>query len=371
MIRLNRILILMLLAVCSCVEYTDLNTNEDTTVSVYCVLKEEDTQVLELCYVRGKGETGFLPVEDAKIYLYTESGLAAEFKQESGVRYLASFRPECGMTYRLAVHIPNRDSLYAEAKMPDDFEVFCFPPRPDYLWLREKCVFSYELRRIDRTVGTLEPSYGEVFAQKCNLWVFPLNQYYYRDLKEGWVHYNDLISTDHPNLDPFNVSGFSLESLPCFSEECMSHYDLSLRQALTWMKEYFPNLPMCRKFVHINQPANFDNGQNIYDPSVVHYSKKSFVLATDFITEYLPWTVSSSSIPRFPLYPGYNIYEFVSVSDGLDKYLRDLYIKDLNRNNMAMLYRTENLYTNIENGVGIFGAQIHRFNRGLAAGYLN
>ena len=42
---------------------------------------------------------------------------------------------------------------------------------------------------------------------------------------------------------------------------------------------------------------------------------------------------------------------------GYDRYLKDVYTKHFNKDNLALSqYDTDNIYTNINGGIGIFGA---------------
>lgn len=357
MTRLSHIVcLLFLLLVCSCVETIVMDPEEDLPVAVYCVLQEEDTQVLELYFVKGKAQEGFIPVTEAEISVISNGDRVASFQKEGGARWSANFRPEYGKSYRLEILIPGHETISAETRMPDDFEVFCYSPRDTYQ--EPYAVFSYELRREYRIPG--KTVYTEPFLVKCNLWVFPLNQWVFFP---DHVSYNELIATDHPNADLFNVSGLALGDLPCFQDSVMARFPSNYQLFQRWFPAFYPDLPMCRSFVHINQPAMFDNGQDIWAPTTIHYSKQSFILATDFITEFeyrpLP---SDPRLPWAPSAPGYNFYEFYSVSDELDQYLKFLYVKDFNQNDITMLYRTENVYSNVQNGMGIFGARMRRMN---------
>jgi len=166
------------------------------------------------------------------------------------------------------------------------------------------------------------------------------------------------------------VSGTTLKELPCFKEESYSQFNQFYRNALLWLSIDHPNLPMCRNFVHINHPKQFNNEQDITSPTCVHYSTGSFILSTNFITNFETKENPNNPLaPIHPLSPGNNLYEFISVSDDLDLYLRDLYKIDMNRDNITQLYCAENIHSNIKNGIGIFGAKIKRYSRPSMIGY--
>lgn len=358
-----------LLAVGSCVEPIIMDSHEDLPVAVYCVLKESDTQTLELFYTKSKSQSDYIPISDAEVALYHDNEKVADFSY-NGSLWEADFRPNCGETYILNIQIPGKEMISAKTTMPLDFTAFCF-----YHYHTQKVAVladlpsycfsvSFELRVLHQSPSHPD-MYGTPFDDKCNLWIFPLSQWIYFD--SDYV-YNELITTDHPNADLFNQTGITLKDLPCYQEESYSKFSQLYRLFLLWMPEYIPDLPMCRNFVHIKHPAFFNNHQDVSEESTIHYSTSSFLLSTNYVTEN-EIRVNHSGISHGPLLPYQTYYEFISVSDELDNYLRDLYIKDLNRDNMSILYSTDNVYSNVNNGLGIFGSEIHRINLSTSGGY--
>jgi hypothetical protein len=357
------------LLVSSCVETIVMDSHEELPVAVYCVLEESDTQTLELYFAKGKSYTEYSPITEAEVSLYCFDEKVADFIHYYGAVWKASYKPECSRLYQLQIQIPQRDLISAKTKMPDNFDVFCFWEHKEGIMDLSGYAFTYELRVLHRSPSHPD-TYGTPFNNKSNLWVFPLSQWTEGKPNQEEYQYNELIATDHPYADLFNVSGLLLKELPCFQEESYSQFNQFYRDDLLWMPERFPDLPMCKNFVHINHPAHFDNGQDITAPDCTHYSTGSFVLSTNFITEYeVRDNPDNPLAPITPLFPGDNYYEFISVSDELDLYLRDLYIKDLNRDNMSLLYSTENIHSNIDNGTGVFGAKITRYNFDSCMGY--
>jgi len=372
--RIARPFLLSALLLNSCVETILMDTHEDLPVVVYCVLEEKETQTLELYFAKGKSKAEYIPVTDAEVSLYCYDEKVANFHRDGSV-WIVDYQPECGQMYQLKIQIPQREPISAIVKMPDNFHVFCFWAHVDEQWdgigdfPDRMYTFSYELRVLYQSPSHPD-TYGTLFAGKSNLWVFPLSQW-----SDAWPlreepQYNELITTDHPYADLFNVSGITHKELPCFQEKSYSQFNKNYRNLLLWLSNDYPDLPMCRNFVHINHPAHFNNGKDISSTSCAHYSTGSFILSTNFITDFeTKENPLNPFAPILPLYPGYNNYEFISVSDELDLYLRDLYIKDLNRDNLTQLYCTENIHSNIKNGIGIFGAKIRRFSRPPMIGY--
>ena len=366
---------IILLLAGSCVEPIVMDRHEDLPVVVYCVLKDADTQSLELYYAKGKTKQEYVPVTEAEVSLYSFDEKVAEFEYD-GSEWKLDYHPQFGNKYRLVIQLADGAQLSAETRMPDNVDLFCFAHHqfpievdrdnpPSYGFS-----FSYELRLLNRSPSHPD-TYGTAYQGALNLWIYALNQWAFYSWMPEYMSHNELITTDHPGVDLFNASGISLKELPCFQEESLSQFNRYYRYALNWMLDYMPDLPMCREFVHINQPVGFNNGQDTSDPATVHYSEISFLLSTNFVENNESRThVNWHNMPLTPRAPYELRYEFVSVSDELDRYLRDLYVRELNKDNMSMLYNTENVYSNVTNGVGVFGAEIRKISYGGAmAGY--
>ena len=363
-----------LLLLASCVESIEMDTHEDLPVAVYCVLKDADTQSLELYYAKGKSQQEYTPITEAEVSLYSFDEKVAEFEWD-GSKWELDYHPKFGNKYRLVIQLADGEQITAETRMPDNVDLFCFwhhqfPDEidrenpPSYTFS-----FSYELRLLNRSPSHPD-TYGSAYQGACNLWIYARNQWSFYYWMPEYMSHNEFITTDHPGVDLFNASGISLKELPCFQEESLSQFNLYYRRALNWMMDYMPDLPMCREFVHINQPIGFNNGQDTSDPATVHYSKISFLLSTNFAENNESRTSPIHPYNLRPIIPYELRYEFVSVSDELDRYLRDLYVRELNKDNLSMLYNTENVFSNVINGVGIFGAEIRKISiNGAMWGY--
>lgn len=364
------LLSLILLLAGSCVEPIVMDTHEDLPVAVYCVLKDADTQYLELYYAKGKTKQEYVPVTEAEVSLFSFDEKVAEFEYD-GSEWKLDYHPQFGNKYRLVIQLADGEQLTAETLMPDNVDLFCFwhhyfptEDAPENLPMYSDS-FSYELRLLNRSPSHPD-TYGTAYQGALNLWIYALNQWAIFPWMPEYMSHNELITTDHPGVDLFNASGISLKELPCFQEESLSQFNRYYRYTLNWMLDYMPDLPMCRDFVHINQPAGFNNGQDTSDPATVHYSTVSFLLSTNYVEDYESRPHPYLHYDMGPTMPYLLQYEFVSVSDELDHYLRDLYVRELNKDNLSMLYNTENVYSNVRNGLGIFGAEIRKLSYGGA-----
>ena len=65
-----------------------------------------------------------------------------------------------------------------------------------------------------------------------------------------------------------------------------------------------------------------------------------------------------------------NLYDYYFLSDEADKYFKDVYSKNINKDNFLFEYDTDNAYTNIKGGgLGLFGAVIMRNTKRIHKGY--
>ena len=116
--------------------------------------------------------------------------------------------------------------------------------------------------------------------------------------------------------------------------------------------------------MRIDIPKDYHSGktqEELKDSPI--YTDISFVLARPFPTS---WSNYDG-----PYQERGGLYDIYILSDEADNYFKDVYRKHLNKDNFLFEYDTENIYTNIKGGIGVFGAMIHRNNKTGIRGYLN
>lgn len=337
----------------SCVEPIDLDSHEGRSVVVNCILTESDVQTMELYYTSDLSGEESEPIEDATVLLTCDYEPVAEFTRGEDGLWRADYRPEYNKSYRLDVTVGDHH-FTGFTIFPEDIKVDTYgrlrwkdkKRRIDYL------LYSYELRVYD----VFNPPYkGRECLSQSHLWVFP------RDLGRG-EGYQRYIATSHLCADDFNVTPLSVRDLPCFSPDSIASMPGWLKRQLAWCPEMLGDLRMHDRFVRIDIPRNYRNGKTQEElTNTPVYTDVSFALVRAFPPDPHDY--------RTP-YDG-NLYDVYILSNEADKYFSDVYRRHLNKDNFVFEYDTENIYTNIEGGLGVFGAMVRRNDKPGVTGYLD
>lgn len=325
---------------------------------VNCILTESDVQTLELYYTSEVSGTQRKIVDDASVSLSYNHERVADFSKGEDGLWTAAFHPEYGRQYRLDVKVGDIN-LVAYTLFPYDIQVDTYGRRRWSDNSRRRIsylMYSYELRLYDEEFP--KPPYkGRECLLKSHLWVFP------KDM--GWGDdYQKYIATSHFCADDFNLTTLYVRDLPCFSKDSIDVMDKWLKEQLAWYPAKLGDLQLHQGFVRIDIPKDYRSGQSqeeLTDTPV--YSDKSFALARSFPTS---WPNDDG-----PYQEQGGLYDIYILSDEADNYFKDVYRKHLNKDNFLFEYDTENIYSNIEGGVGVFGAMIHRNNKTGVRGYLD
>lgn len=106
--------------------------------------------------------------------------------------------------------------------------------------------------------------------------------------------------------------------------------------------------------MRIDHPGNFRNGLSEDDlKNSYYYSDRSFFIGGDYSDEHNAYAIKYYSIIDNRSF----LNEVHFVSDDYDTYLRELYVKLQNRDDFILSsYDYNNVYSNINGGAGIFGA---------------
>lgn len=357
--RLRTILFLVAVlpvALVSCVEAIDLDPREGRTLVVNCILKESDVQTLELFWTSDLSGKAAGSVKEASVRLLCNYEPAADFIRGEDGLWRADCRPECGKQYSLEVDVDGQ-RLSATTLFPIDVEVDTYGRRRWSDNSRRRIsylMYSYELRLYDEEFP--EPPYkGRECLWPTHLWVFP------KDM--GWGEdYQKYIATTHFRADDFNLTSLTVNDLPCFSKDSVNVMEKWLKEELAWYPAKLGDLPLHQGFVRIDIPKKYDSGQSQEElTNTPVYSPRAFALARAFPTYW----------------PGYDgpyktsVYDIYILSDEADNYFKDVYRRHLNKDNFLFEYDSKNIYSNIEGGLGVFGAMILRNDKPGVRGYLD
>lgn len=347
------------LTLASCVETIDLDPHDDGSLVVNCVLTEDDTQTLELYYTSGLSGDEPEPVKDAEVRLMDSDGVAAEFKRGEDGLWRAVYHPVYDMQYCLEVEAEGQ-SLRAFTRFPTDIHVDTYGRRRWSDNSRRRIsylMYSYELRLYDEEFPK-PPYVGRPCRLPSHLWIFPKDK--------GWGEdYQEYIATSHFLADAFNLTTLTVRDLTCFSADSVKVMETWLKEQLAWYPDKLGGLRLHKGFVRIDIPKNYSSGMTHEElTNTPVYSDVSIALARAFPTEW-------KYVPGMEGPYRESVYDFYILSDEADRYFRDVYRKHLNKDNFLFEYDTENVYSNVQGGLGVFGAMIVRGERPGVRGYLD
>ena len=363
--------VIALLSPTGCIEPIEFTSSDaDLPVYVYCVLqntkrdkawtiRDPEQQILYLEYVGGVNSLEKKYVEDAEISVTeVDTWRTYKFEKAASGKWEASFITYPGKSYSLSVKIPGYDEITATTTVPQEFLASCYTS-----WFskgdEDYSGFSYELRKVIK-----QSPYQEAYNDSCKLWIFGRG-------KVNDDKYGDLIMTDHPYVDNFNVTSIRLSDIDTFSSDSLDTYSLYRWLDMAWYPKIYGDFPMHRNFLRIAYPENFTNGASRYE--IEHgplYSERSFVLATEF--RYSSNTfMYGNQLVQGPDNPSEQyLFDFYCLSEDLDRYLRDVEERELTSSfDLTSKYNSTNTYSNIEGGIGVFGAYVLREASTRAAGY--
>ena len=173
-----------------------------------------------------------------------------------------------------------------------------------------------------------------------NTWIYGMNY----DERTGAFQVADEICTDNEFVDNFNLTGGTY--IPETSDT-----DYYGRELPSELYPYLSGASLHRKYLRIKK----------------NDSNKVFLISGYFdgpYYYYLEWPYG----PREP-YEDEGYLVFLSVSDDYDRYLREAVVKvsEAGLSDITMIFSRENIFTNINGGVGIFGAQIKKTGQWMRA----
>ena len=337
--------VLSLCLIISCTEKADLDPKEKF-VQVYAVLENTDLQKIMLHHTSYVSESLYLPVDKADVvveeYLGGEKRNSYIFEGKGNGEWVSAFRPVPRAEYRLYVDVSGFSEMRSVTEYPDT------------------------LRFIEYKV--IQPDYYQNIASEPEMFHFN----YKSDSCIIWIYYADYI----PGQKDLVISDSTVVGMHKDTKD-ESYADYTITSPL-YMPEYemfintdwscLPELWHYDKYKRYYGPGYCGGARCI--PFAAQYQGGYIRLmgftpdSNDYI--FVKGQKYKSSNPMFQhekdvlLHP--NSYVMLqSVDKGYDRYLRECYAFDLGLNriqesDLTFLWDYKEVYSNIENGCGIFGS---------------
>lgn len=310
----------------ACTRVVDLVPEGTAQVVVNCVLSEDSIQTLSLGYTDIVTEADKALLETAGILLTDETAgvEAGRFVKKGETWYLPySAVPE--HKYRITIQIPGRDVISAVTSMPAPCGIERFHiPTPGV----EHNADDYDDVEWGMRYNTMSLPTGPV-------WVMGMN---YDSATGKHIPADFIASSLISGEDPFNATDSFFFSKDFFRERFLLEvYGIRFYR-------HVDGHPFHPKLLRI-RPANEGGGRAGADPHGF------FSVAGTFEGDYFFLDTPSET-------QGYVL--FVAASEELDRFLKEALMEQIQQEqsvDYSFLFSRNNLYTNIENGVGVFGAK--------------
>lgn len=324
------LLLLMPAIISACVRPLNIDT-DDSAVVVNCILSyPSPTQTLTLSYSVPNGEDDYVVIDDAEVSLYdqTTDTLAGTFISIGDGQWQAEITVIPGHQYKLDVIIDGQDPVSAITLVPE-CKVISFYPNGVVSWVKDMAS--------SQSYHSLSSTNYDLSEFKIPVWVYIWNY----DTITGQYSIGNRISSPFGNVDGFNLTGESVIR----DTEWKEH-------TFTTSSTYF------QKYLRIEPSENIINSIFITgDFKEPFYSalKENPSLHPD-IQDNVTLYAEPSVIPN----KGMGYVVAIAVSEEYDKYLKDVLIRQGKEEgtDISVLYDREQICTNINGGVGIFGSQL-------------
>ncbi|MDI9550176.1 MAG: DUF4249 family protein [Bacteroidales bacterium] len=339
------ILPVCLTAIVACERVVDLRPEGRGNIVVECVLSEEETQTLRLSLT----DIASASLKDAVVSLTDEKEgvLVGNFAHQEGDIWKLDYAAIPGHRYLLTVEVEGYDPVTAHTKMPERPSVkYTIMEHGNPVFMEFEGFPDFELG-IRFEITSLP---------KGAVWICGMNY----DAVSGGHAFARTIATSLESSDLFNLTGDTYDN--AYNPQSDSLYDALYevkpeegyitgapsyyhypKQYRPKMYQYVVGCPLHDTFLRI-PPVTENDGRTAADP------KGYFSVAGSFQAYSFRGAPSATD--------GYLF--FVSVSDEYDRYLKELLMEESRLASMkdfADLFSRNNIFGNIENGIGIFGAK--------------
>lgn len=404
---------LLMLSLVSCEEVVVLDTGRELPIVVNCVLSRDSVQVLTIYRLPEYGNENKIKIDSLEAKLFRTDafgkpldGTWVRFKRKNDFEWTADYVPEFGIGYRLELTLSSGEHIYATTQFPPDLKLYFYPKfLNDYQWNllsddQRKLLSEYTANApssqcedffVDYMLYTAVIMQGRTVAQfkdgekivksvyneptnlPCTFWVFP----HIDAVDDTPQPYSDYIATDHPGVDDFNQTEIKLAEMPWCNIPILIMDELGRRpedknwqswlsdRGKLWQENFYftniaqwyriltPDIPLHKGFLRISHPAFYDNGLSEEKiKNSCYFSSKCFILVADYCESYGLLFDGNHGYGQMP-----HTNEIHFVSEEYDNYLRDVYLAKQKMDDFILsAYELKEIYSNINGGLGIFGA---------------
>lgn len=326
----------ILLIPASCVREVVMDAGEKPTVVVECVISNTSPQTLHLRYTKGAAKEYCEVVTEAEAVLLdlTDGSEAGRFvKAEDGV-WTLDYEAIDEHEYRLEVSVPGYDLITAEQQMP---------LRPDVRAIRNSsCSPSFTPDTFADTCEWTRSCYYRLYAENNepgSLWVYAMNY----DNETGRRELAEYICCDG-NCDDFNLT----DSVYATKTDTVVHKIPGRLYAESLLSGIYPQLVGC----------------TMHDRYLRLLTRPEALKVSGSFNGFYPvkftedWEVENDGVISEPADDqGYLV--FANISEEYEIYhVESFYFQQIDSSSiLSDIYLRDNVFTNINGGLGIFGAK--------------
>lgn len=331
-----------LLLVVSCVTDVSLDTNEKL-INVYCILNNSDKQELYL-KIFNSGDKGEVEVSDADARLYLKNNTSGEieevgvFKCEAPGFWTLPYTPVIRGEYILRVSVPSVGDVSAVTCTLDpnivEFSSFGVPAEAENP-IYENCDMSMFGSYVDKANLGIKV-YGK---ENCSLWCYVL----VADWNSKEVKICDMVTTDYPDVDMFNVGTSTLEEMRLKGKKVFNYLYNYSWQKFRPRNDFF----LHKKYIHIDYSAGYYSPLE-YDTNGKKPGKELDRTSIFRIAAVSPYESSVTYLKS-------RTVVIVANSD-YDEYLKSARDALVPSSDFMEITSPKNSYSNVIGGCGIFGA---------------
>lgn len=394
----------------SCTEIADIDPKE-RILGVYCVLTNDSIQSVDLRYSSYISESSYPMVDDATVrvsyhldtvfvddkgdVVFLDTVGVYDFNKVAPGKWQAEFVPMENVVYTLEVSVPGEDLVTATTRFPKkvDIQSVNYNDSGTGIFLHEGTI---------STKSSLEPIlsrcpiYNYKVSGPLTLWIYGMD---YNPRTEKY-HVAGYIHTNHLNLDKFNISDKTKYDLDFNQSKINLDSIYNSTKGVFWWDNYSPygshvyplqlwssdraysqsknpafstlwpsnDYSFCHRYLRILHPASGDIVSIIKPFDFNNYPDKDLLYdkyGSNFLekgeSDHFTICVKFNEWKHLGPHPLSHLV-FESVSADYDMYLKDLVsfelgtLQEIADSDMTHIWERVEVYSNITNGKGIFGA---------------